>query len=320
MRADRLLAIMLLLQAGGKTTTCCLAERLEVSRRTILRDLDALCSAGVPIVAEGGHGGGVSLDERYRATLAGMQEGEIRTLFVGDNAALLRELGLDGAAERTLLKLRAILPAAHRPAVEHLRQRLLIDPTWWWRDAQPLPWWPDLQRAVEEDRLLAAVYERGDGQVVERTLAPYSLVAKSSFWYLVAERDGELRAYRVARFRRLRLLDETFCRRPDFDLPAFWRDQLARFGELAEGYACTLRIHPEWLGFAQRIVPGRYRQLGEPCERGWLTLALRLESLELARMLVCGFGRHALVVEPDELRRAVAATAHELLATHATDD
>lgn len=320
MRADRLLAIMLLLQTGGKLTTCCLAERLEVSRRTILRDLDALCVAGVPIVAEGGHGGGVSLDERYRMTLAAMREGEIRTLFVGDNGPLLRELGLDAAAERTLLKLRAVLPAAHRPAVEHLRQRLLIDPTWWWRDEQPLPWWADLQRAVEEDRLIAAVYERGDGQVVARTLAPYSLVAKSSVWYLVAEREGVLRAYRVARFRQLRLLDETFRRRPDFDLPAFWRERMAQFGELAEGYACTLRIHPEWLGFAQRIVPGRYRQLGAPGGDGWLTLALRLESQELARMLVCGFGRHALVIEPDELRRAVAAMARDVLAVHATDD
>src|SRR5689334_22347708 len=187
MRADRLLAIMLLLQTRGKMTAQSLADKLEVSRRTILRDIDALAVAGVPVYAEGGHGGGIALDEQYRTTLAGLQANEVRTLFVGTNTQLLSEIGLGAAADRTLLKLQAILPAAHRPSVEHIRQRILIDPVWWWRDAQPLPFWERLQQAVYEDRCVQALYEHQTGEVVERALNPYSLVAKSSVWYLVAE-------------------------------------------------------------------------------------------------------------------------------------
>jgi predicted DNA-binding transcriptional regulator YafY len=152
MRADRLLTMILLLQTRGKMTARALAERLEVSQRTILRDIDALSAAGVPIYADGGHGGGIALDENYRTTLAGLQEREIRTLFINDNGTLLREVGLGEATDSTRLKLLATLPTAHQSSVENIRQRILIDPTWWWRDAQSLAWWDQLQEAVYADR------------------------------------------------------------------------------------------------------------------------------------------------------------------------
>src|ERR1051326_7804613 len=107
MRADRLLNIVLLLQARGKMTAQALAQELEVSTRTILRDVDALSSAGIPVYAEGGHGGGISLDENYRVTLTGLKEAEIRSLFISGNAKLLRDVGLGEAAESSLLKLSA---------------------------------------------------------------------------------------------------------------------------------------------------------------------------------------------------------------------
>src|SRR5690606_34139 len=139
MRADRLLAIILLLQTRGKMTAQALADELEVSRRTILRDLDALSAAGVPIYAEGGHGGGITLDENYKVTLTGLKEAEVRSLFLSSNARLLADIGLGEAAESTLLKLLAALPVPHQPSVDHIRQRILIDPVWWWHDLQPLP-------------------------------------------------------------------------------------------------------------------------------------------------------------------------------------
>ncbi|HYF64562.1 MAG TPA: YafY family protein [Herpetosiphonaceae bacterium] len=313
MRADRLLSIIMLLQTRGKQTAAALAERLEVSRRTILRDIDALSAAGVPIYADGGHGGGIALDENYRTSLAGLREREVSTLFVGANGPLLDDIGLGDAADSTLLKLLAGLPAAHRPAVEHFRQRFLIDPAWWWRDDQPLAWWEQLQQAVYEDRRIAAVYERHDGAVAERVLEPYSLVAKSSLWYLIAGRDGELRTYRVARFRQIRLLDERFERRAGFDLADHWRGQLERFGAIQPDYGFTLEMAADRLGFAQRIVPGRYRQLGPPDGRGRVLVRFQLESLDLAVMLVCGLAGAARVVEPADLRDAVAATARALL-------
>lgn len=316
MRADRLLAIMLLLQTRGKLTAQWLADRLEVSRRTILRDIDALCAAGVPIYAEGGHGGGFALDEDYRTTLAGLQDKEVRTLFIGDNTQLLGEIGLGAAAESTMLKLRGVLPAVHQPSVDHMRQRILIDPVWWWRDTQPLPAWEDLQTAVYEDRQIRVVYERHNGESTERILEPYSLVAKSSVWYLVAHHAEEIRTYRVVRFRQITLLDTHFHRREDFDLPTYWHAQLRQFGELVAGYGFILRIKPEGMNLVKEVVPGRYDQLGPVDSNGWLTLGFQLDSMDLAKMLVFGLGELAIVVEPQELAETVQHTARTILTHH----
>jgi predicted DNA-binding transcriptional regulator YafY len=313
MRADRLLAIMMLLQTRGKMTAQRLAERLEVSRRTILRDIDALCAAGVPIYAEGGHGGGIALDENYRTALAGLQEREVRTLFVGNNTAILSQIGLGDAAESTMLKLLAVLPAAHQPSVEHMRQRILIDPAWWWRDTHPLPFWEQLQQAVFEDRRIRAIYERHDDQVVERILEPYSLVAKSSIWYLIADQGGELRTYRASRFRQITLLDTHFQRRADFDLPNYWHTSLQNFVETISEYSFRLRIHPDRMSLLKWLVPGRYHQVEPAAADGWILLDFHLESIDLAKMLVFGLGQQAIIVEPQELEEAVLTAAGNIL-------
>lgn len=316
MRADRLLAIMMILQTRGKMTAQSLADRLEVSRRTILRDIDALSSAGVPVYAEGGHGGGIALDEAYRTTLAGLQDKEIRTLFVGHNAPLLGEIGLGDAAESTMLKLLAVLPASHQPSVEHIRQRILIDPTWWWHDAQPLAFWEQLQQAVYEDRCIRAIYERHNGEEVERILEPYSLVAKSSIWYLIAHHGGELHTYRVSRFRQITLLETHFDRREEFDLPTYWREHLQNFVETISEYCFTLRIHPERMNFLKWIVPGRYHPVEPPDADGWITVDFRLESIDLAKMLVFGLGGQATIVGPPELQEAILSIACEILSNY----
>jgi predicted DNA-binding transcriptional regulator YafY len=316
MRADRLLAIMLLLQTQGKMTAQSLADKLEVSRRTILRDLDALTAAGIPVYAEGGHGGGIVLDEDYRTTLAGLRDKEIRTLFVGDNTQLLSELGLGDAAQSTILKLRAVLPASHQPSVEHMRQRILIDPAGWWRDTQPLPSWEQLQQAVYEDWCIRAAYERPNGEVIERILEPYSLVAKSGSWYLVANHTGELRTYRVSRFREITLLDAHFRRRKDFDLRTYWHEQLQHFEELTSEYGFTLHLHPDGMNFIKKVVPGRQYQIEPADNDAWITVQFRLDSIDLALMLVLGLGEHAIVVEPQELHEAVLNTAAAILSKH----
>ncbi len=225
MRADRLLSIILLLQTRGKMTAKTLAEELEVSRRTILRDITALSFSGVPVYSEGGHGGGIALVEEYRTTLTGLNKFEVQSLFVANNNDALRDVGLGDAGERLLLKLLAALPNTHHSTADHIRQRLMIDPTWWWHDASISPFWDDIQKAVYEDRLIEVEYENFDGKITERLLAPYSLVCKSSVWYLLAERDKELRTYRVTRIHSVHLLDRSFSRRPDFDLPTYWRAQ-----------------------------------------------------------------------------------------------
>lgn len=318
MRADRLLAIMLLLQSRGRLTAQVLAHELGVSRRTILRDIEALSMAGVPIYAEGGIGGGISLDEGYRTTLTGLKESEIRTLFISTHAQRLHDLGLGDAAESTLMKLSASIPSAHQPAVEHIRQRVLFDPDWWYYNTHQMPFWDDLVQAVYGDYRIATLYETFEGELIERTLEPYSLVAKSSLWYLIAQRNGEFRTYRVSRFRQITLLNDHFERLCDFDLPTYWRKQLEQFPNAIPSYRFTLRIAPEQIGFIHRIIPGRYAIVSDATD-DWLTITIQLDSMELARMLVFGLGKYAIVVEPLELLEAVLATAHQILAFYTKD-
>ncbi len=309
MRADRLLAMLLLLQTRGKLTAQTLAEELEVSRRTILRDIDALSTAGVPVYAEGGHGGGIALDEQYRTQLTGLHTPEVQALFVAENSTVLRDVGLKDASQQLTLKLLAALPATHRLSVEHVRQRLLIDSTWWWRDAEMPSFWENLQQAVYEDRVIECVYERYEGDTVERTLEPYSLVHKASHWYLVARHDGGFRIYRVARFHDVRLSDQHFARSPDFDLPRYWEAHLQEFVDSFTQYRCTLRIHPDRIAFVRGLAPGRWQELGKGDESGWITLELVMDSPLLAKMLVFGLGPFVEVVAPAELAAEVLADA-----------
>jgi predicted DNA-binding transcriptional regulator YafY len=313
MRADRLLTIILLLQTRGKMTAKALAEELGVSRRTILRDINALSFSGIPVYSEGGHGGGIALIEEYRTTLTGLNKLEVQTLFLASNNQALRDVGLEDAAENLVLKLLAALPKTHHSTADHIRQRLMIDPTWWWHDNTTPPFWDDLQRAVYEDRLIEATYENFDGNVTERVLAPYSLICKSSLWYLLAERDEELRTYRVSRFRLVRLLDQSFSRRPDFDLPTYWQAQMQSFENTLSGYRCTLRVHPERVSFVQWLMPGRWELVADADDQGWETISLVLDSDLLAKMLVFGLAGFVEVLAPPELEEEVLAQARDLL-------
>jgi len=315
-RADRLLSIMMLLQTRGKMRAQVLADELQVSMRTVLRDVDALSLAGVPIYAEGGHGGGIALDENYRTTLTGLKEDEIRTLFIAGNTKLLHEIGLGNAAESSLLKLSAALPARHQSAVDQVRQRLYIDPVWWWQDSEPFAYWAELQQAVFEDRCIRAEYEHYGGEIVERVLEPYSLIAKASHWYLIARREDKLRIYRITRFHKIVVLDQSFYRPDDFDLVTYWHEHIQEFTEALTDYTFTLRLHSSRLNFVKVLMPGRHEIKEPPGEDGWLTAHFRVESIDLAQMLVFGLGTQAIVVEPESLGTAVLKTAQELLQRH----
>lgn len=313
MRADRLLSIMLVLQAQGKTTTFALAETLEVSRRTILRDIEALSIAGVPLHAEAGHGGGVYLDEHYRVSLTGLKEAEVRALFVSTRPGPLQDVGLGQASEATLLKLFAALPSLHRHEAERMQQRIHLDAAWWWHKGETLPFLETLKTAVFGDYRVQVRYERGDGEVVERILEPYSLVAKASVWYLIARRDSELRTYRVSRLIAVETLPEHFERDAAFHLAQYWHTHASEFVANLPTFAFTLRLTAASLPFLKLYASGRYTICDTNPDRTHLLIDVRFSSLEEARMLVLGLGTDAEIIEPDILREAVLEQARQIV-------
>lgn len=313
MRGDRLIKMILLLQTQGKLTTQTLANELEVSRRTILRDIDVLSSSGIPIYTDSGHGGGVGLDENYRSRLTGLNEHEAQTLFITDNSRLLSELGLSDEASSTFLKLLANLPSQHRTSVDHMRQRILIDPDWWFHESIPSIFWNDLYHAVLNNQRIKVIYETFKGEHIQRKLDPYSLVSKSSNWYLVAQRDGDYRIYRVSRFQDVVLLDERFNRQKDFDLQSYWRTHSQAFAKNIDEYKFILKVKAERMVFIKTLLPGRTQELEE--NEDWVTLEIHVMSIQFARMVIFELGSDAIIIEPEELRTNIINQAQRII-TH----
>ncbi len=309
MRADRLLSILLLLQVNRRMTAGELAKRLEVSERTIHRDMEALSAAGVPVTAERGAGGGWALLERYRTDLTGLNDAEIQALFLSRPPRLLADLGLDRAEEGALIKLLAALPSGGRRDADLLRGRIHIDPGGWNRSEEAVPFLPVLQDAIWQERRLQMSYQRGDGKVVERLVDPLGLVAKGSAWYFVASVEGNIRTYRASRVTGAALTDEPIERPAGFDLAQFWEDSSVEFVAKLPRYPVLLRADPAiiWrMRYAGRF--SRIESVSEPESDGWVTVHIHIETLEDAREFVLSFGAQVEVIEPAALRAEVIET------------
>ena len=307
MRADRLLSMMLMLQANGRMTAQALAERLEVSERTIYRDIEALSMAGVPVYTQSGINGGCYLDEHYRISLTGLNQAQIRALIVSaGTASPLKDLGLEQAVEETLMKLLAALPPTHRDDAERMRQRIFVDPVGWFMSEDSPACLPVVQDAVWEGRVIKIVYAKRIVEMVTRTIHPLGLVCKAGVWYLVgAYESGDLRTFRVGRIQSIEVTDIPSIRPDDFDLKIYWHETQARFKEHVPRYNAVLRVNRLALKLMQGYMYGRYKVVSDLDVDEWVTVNVVFSSLYEARMIVLGFGDQAYVVEPDELHAAV---------------
>ena len=307
MRADRLFSIVLLLQAHHQLTARDLASRLEVSERTIHRDMDALSGAGIPVIAVRGSGGGWSLLGEYRTNLTGLTETEIQSLFVTKPAKLLADLRLEKAADGALLKLLACLPATFRKGAERTRQRIHVDVSGWSRREEAVPFLPVLQEALWLERKLRITYERGPNcEAVQRLIEPFGLVAKGSVWYLVGSVDGNMRSYRVSRVSQAEVLDERADIPADFDLGEYWERSSSSFKANVPNYTAQFWVSPAvWprLSFAGRFA--RVTQTDETDARGWRKAIVGFDVEEMACEYAVSFGPNLEVIEPISLREKV---------------
>ena len=207
MRASRLISLLLLLQTRGQMTAAELATELEVSERTVHRDIEALSGAGIPVYAARGRHGGVALVEGYRTRLTGMTAEEAEALFLSGVPGPAAELGLGTVMAAARLKVLAALPPELRSRASRLVERFHLDVTGWFHTGEEAPLLGTLSEAVWEGRAVDVVYDRGD-RSVDRRIHPLGLVLKAGIWYVVAETDGQVRTYRVARVRSATVTDE----------------------------------------------------------------------------------------------------------------
>jgi predicted DNA-binding transcriptional regulator YafY len=322
MRASRLINLLLLLQTRGQMTAAELASELEVSERTVHRDIEALSGAGIPVYAARGRHGGVALVEGYRTRLTGMTAEEAEALFLSGVPGPAAELGLGTVMAAARLKVLAALPPELRSRASRLVERFHLDVTGWFHTGEEAPLLSTLSEAVWESRAVDVVYDRGD-RTVERRLHPLGLVLKAGIWYVVAETDEQVRTYRVARVRAATVSAERFDRPQDFDLAAFWAESTAAYERDAARLEVVLRIDPNALGVLGELAGERAVREAEvisppaPDPDGWQVLRLRMEWPPEVPARVLALGESAEVLEPAEVRAKVATLAQRLAGRYA---
>jgi predicted DNA-binding transcriptional regulator YafY len=302
-RADRLLRLVLLLQTRGRMTAEQLAAELEVSVRTIYRDVDALSSAGFPVYSERGVGGGCQLVDGYRTSLTGLSPLEAQALAFAALPGTAAELGIGALAAAAHLKvLTAVSPEA-RDTITTVQRCFHLDPRGWFRSEQPEhPHLPSLARAVWEGRQVSAIYRRAHGTARPRTLGPLGLVLKDGLWYLAARAPDEAKTFRVSRFEEVTLLDEPVERPPEFDLTAWWERWSDDFETGLDRYPVTVRMAP----------PG-----GDLDNRdAWERRVLMFERPDWAESALLRLGATVEVIDPPEMRDRLEAAASKLFALY----
>ncbi|GAA1682005.1 YafY family protein [Fodinicola feengrottensis] len=320
MRASRLLSLLLLLQNRGQLTARQLADELEVSIRTIYRDVEALSASGVPVYGEGGPSGGYQLVAGYRTRLTGLTGGEAESLFLSAVPAAAAELGLGTMLAAAELKLLAALPAALRDRAGHVRQRFHLDVPGWFREADPTPHLAAVADAVWNQRRIRVDYQRWAGPTT-RTLEPLGVVLKAGLWYVVARSAGQLRTYKVAQIVALEPLDEPFDRPPDFDLPTFWAAWARRYEKSVHVATAVVRLAPAAVerlpGVLGRAVADAVQRTSiGPDEVGWVTATIPVEKTEVAHRDLLKLGADVEVLEPPELRALMTETASRFAAAY----
>jgi predicted DNA-binding transcriptional regulator YafY len=322
MRASRLLSLLMLLQTRGRQTAQALADELEVTVRTIYRDIDDLSAAGVPVYGDRGRAGGFQLLDGYRTRLTGMTAQEAESLFLAGLPGPAAELGLGDTLAAAQLKLLAALPEQGRQTASRLNARIHLDPVGWFQEAGKVDILPDIARAVWNEQVIRMRYERWAG-IVDRTVEPLGLVLKGGVWYLVARSQVEAgkpaggpRTYRVSNILAHTVLDRRFTRPAHFDLPAHWQESLQSFE--AGLYTGTARVKATAAGLKslRNLGPAfneRITATLQPADAdGWAEADIPLEAVEWTGRQLLGLGLTVEVLSPPELRAHMGEMAAEL--------
>jgi predicted DNA-binding transcriptional regulator YafY len=314
MLASRLLSTLMLLQSRGRITAPDLARRLEVSVRTVYRDIDQLSAAGIPVIADRGRTGGFQLLNGFRTQLTGLTEAEAEALMLAGLPGPAAELGLADRMASARLKLLAALPQGMRP--ERVATRFHLDAAGWFRATEPVALLPVVARAVWSEHWLKIQYRQGQ-ESHEVKIGPLGLVLKAGVWYVVALRGTSLRTYRASQILAAEPLGENFERPADFDLAGHWRKSSREY-ELGN-YRGTATVKLSARGRSLISLLGPYveaavaKTAGRADRQGWIRCTIPVESGDFGVRELLRLGEDMEVVGPASLRRQVEQALRRIL-------
>jgi predicted DNA-binding transcriptional regulator YafY len=313
MRASRLVSIILLLQARGRLTAAQLAQELEVSVRTVYRDVESLHAAGIPLYGDAGHRGGYQLMGGYRTRLTGLSLDEAKALPLSGLPGPAAELGLGAVLAAAELKVRAALPPALAGQLAATADRFHLDPVGWYAQTEDTPFLPAVADAVWQGAVLRVRYRRWKEPTdVDRLIEPYGLVLKAGRWYLVAGPGP--RTYRVDQILDLAATEDRCVIPRGFSLAAYWRSHTADFLTGLHQADAVVRLSPAAAARQAGPAAAALAATGVTEPDGWIRAVLPIESVELAAGAF--LSPDIEVLEPAELRASVAATARAITAIY----
>lgn len=315
MRASRLLSILIALQMRGRLSAETLAAEFEVSVRTIYRDVDHLSAAGIPIYAERGRSGGFALHEGYRTKLTGFTPGEAEVLLLAGVGPAAADLGVGAEAMAAQLKLLASLPPDSGASAQRVAQRFHLDPANWYSRVEPIAILPALAAAVWRARRIRVQYESWK-DTVTRDLDPLGLVLKAGVWYLVAAVKGKPRTYRVSNIQTFETSDIPAARPPRFNLARYWAQATRDFEARLMNARAIVRLSPEGQRRLRDVSPAAAEAVAgkfQACRpAGWVRAEIPIEGVSHATGQLLHLGAEVEVLEPAELRDAVAKEARRV--------
>jgi predicted DNA-binding transcriptional regulator YafY len=322
MRASRLVALLLAVQRHGSTTAPALAAELEVSVRTVYRDIAALQQAGVPLWTEPGPHGGVRLVEGWRTRLDGLTGDEAAALFLaGAPSSAVAELGLGTVLAAAQSKVLSTLPPELRGRAARVRDRFHLDAPGWFQRGEQHPHLGTVADAAWRDRRLRLQYRRGNDSV-QRTVDPLGLVLKAGMWYLVARTRRGVVTYRVSRIAHAEVLHASFERPASFELGEWWDASGAEFDRSLRRVRARVRLS----GVAVRRLADAVGLLAArealatataPDDDGWVTVEVDVESAEVAADQLFALGDGVEALAPPELRDRLRTAATALASRNA---
>ena len=321
MRASRLLTIMMLLQTRGRMSAEALSEELEVSVRTVYRDIDQLSAAGVPVYADVGRNGGFALLDGWRTRLTGLTPSEAQAMFLAGLPGPARELGLGDNMQQAELKLLAALPPDWQAEAKRMSSRFHLDPGGWFQPGYIHQHLKAVADAVWSETRISIRYESWT-RVSDRDIDPLGLVLKGGIWYVVAQTEpGKIRTFRLSGIIAMLVLDEHFQRPRDFDLSAYWAETTVQFEK--DIYVGSARVRATELGLkrlkeiSQTVKDAVEAAAPVPDETGWAELTVPIEEIGWATREMRRVGSEIVVLEPPELRARIAAEARKMAALYA---